>query len=467
MTFVTAQRTQTLAMRMAAEAWINHPTKGRIRFHARPFQRRFWQDTSKRRVINKARQIGMSQAVGAEAVDRATASVCTILMISRNEDQAIQLLGYCKGIYYSLENKRTSLVGENTRRMTFANGSVIVSLPANKSTGRGYPASHVYFDEAAWAMYAQQIWQSILPTVASGGTVTVLSSPNGPGNLFAEIVLGDRGPVQPFGGMPAPPGVWSYHHIPWTENPAYTTEDPNWLANNRSEYTDDEWASEFEASLQGSGERVFDEDKLSLMMEGWLGEWDLEEPIPLDPGAEFWYTDPLPGHIYVTGSDLGRKHDPFVCVTLDVTEDVHHLVAFERYHKLDWDDQEERMITRSKIYPGWNVMDASGLGDPVWQGLQLAGYDFIPFVFSRTSKPNLVDELVRSTNHQTLKLGLYRILEEMNNYRRKDEKLVQDTVMAVGMAEYVSRHLDLEQIITQEDRVDDVSRGFVGIDGSY
>jgi hypothetical protein len=128
--------------------------------------------------------------------------------------------------------------------------------------------------------------------------------------------------------------------------------------------------------------------------------------------------------------------------------------------------QEERMITRMCTYPGYNVMDASGLGDPVWQGLTLAGYQFIPFVFSRTSKPDMIDEMVRSTNYGTLKQGLEAIYREMDEYRRKDEKLKQDTVMALGMAEYISRNLDLEQTYEEDDRVEDVSRGFAfGRDG--
>jgi phage FluMu gp28-like protein len=446
---------ETLAMRMAREGWIIHPQQGKIKFLARPFQRKFWGDTSKRRVINKARQIGMSQAVGAEAIDRAMERTCTILMISRNEDQAIQLLGYCKTIYNNLDSRPILLISENTRRMAFANNSVIISLPANKSTGRGFAASHVYFDEAAWAMYATQIWQSIAPSIALGGTITVLSSPNGPDNLFGEICEGKRGEVKPFDGVPAPDGVWSYHHIPWTENPAYTTEDPNWYRDNRGNYDDDEWASEFLASLQGSGERVFDHDKIEAMLDGWLERNDLDV---FDD--EIFNTEPLPGHQYVNAADLGRKHDPFVIVSLDVTLDVHHLVAFERYHHMDYNDQEERMAAFYHTYPGWNVMDASGLGDPVWQAMELNGYSMYPFVFSRTTKPNLVDELVRSTHHGTLKQGVRAIMDEMDRYRRKDEKIKQDTVMALGMAEFVSRHLDLEQTYSTEQRVDDVSQGF-------
>jgi hypothetical protein len=454
---MVSQRVETLASRMAREGWIIHPQHGRIKFIGRPFQRRFWADRSKRRIINKARQIGMSQAVGAEAIDRAMTRTCTILMISRNEDQAMQLLGYCKTVYYNLSHAEVAVVSENTRRIVFANGSAIYSLPANKSTGRGFAASHIYFDEAAWAMYAEQIWQSIAPSIALGGTITVLSSPNGPGNLFANIVNGDRGPVRPFDGTAAPEGVWSYHHIPWTENPAYTTEDPQWYEHHRHEYTDDEWSSEFLASLEGSGERVFDSDKIDRMMDGWLG-LDYSDVDAVE--SDQWWIEPQPGHIYVTGSDLGRKRDPFVCITIDATYDTHHVVCYERYRHLDWNDQEERMITRSILYPGFNVMDASGVGDPVWQGLQLAGHNFIPFVFSRTTKPQLVDELVRSTNYGSIKLGIQTVMDEMNGYRRKDDKLVQDTVMALGMAEYISRHVDLEQTYEMEDRVDDVSRMF-------
>lgn len=456
----TMQRTETLAVKMAREGWIIHPQRGKIRFVARDYQRNLWNDKSRYRVIVKARQIGMSQAVGAEAVDRAMKAICTILMISRNEDQAIQLLGYCKTIYFNLDNPQVELVGENTRRMTFANGSVIISLPANKSTGRGFAASHVYFDEAAHAMYADQIWQAILPSISTGGTITVLSSPYGPQNLFGQIARGKRGKVVDFTGVSAPDGVWSKHFIPWDRNPAYTTEDPEWYANNRKRYSEEEWASEFEASLEGSGEVVFRDDYLDKMIEGWIGTNGMTEIEPV--WGDLWYMEPVPGRMYVSAWDLGRKNDPTVGITLDVTDPVHQLVAFERFHNMPWDEQEERIVNRYHTYPGWHVMDATGVGDPIHQALVFAGYDIIPYIFSRVTKPYAIDELIRSTEHELLKLGIAQVYDEMHDYRRKDENIQQDTVMALGMAEYTARHLPLNETYSDEDRVDDASRAFGG-----
>lgn len=455
------QRMESLAMRMAREGWIIHPQQGKIRFRARTFQRKLWQDRSRRRLICKARQIGMSQAVGAEAVDRAMKSICKILLISRNEDQAMQLLGYCKTVYHNLDNQEVALTGENTRQMVFANGSIILSLPANKSTGRGFAASHVYFDEAAWAMYADQIWQSIAPSIALGGTITVLSSPDGAENLFGRMVAGDYGKVVPFTGTTAPDGVWSYHHIPWTENPAYTTDDPGWYERERPNYTDEQWASEFEASIEKSGQRVFKPEYLDEMIEGWVGVEDAENPIVY---GDLWWTPPMPGRIYMNAWDLGRKHDPTVGITVDVTEDIHQIVAFERFLNMDWPDQEERVVTRGGPwgghYPGYTAIDATGLGDIFYQNLMFGGFEVIPVVFSRTVKPNIIDELVRSTERKAIKGGLYTILNEMKPYRRDDKNLKQDTVMALGIAEYVSRHLDLEETYDPTERVEDVSRSF-------
>jgi hypothetical protein len=46
--------------------------------------------------------------------------------------------------------------------MGFANGSArIKSIPANRSTGRGFAANRVYLDEFAYAEYADDIYQSV------------------------------------------------------------------------------------------------------------------------------------------------------------------------------------------------------------------------------------------------------------------------------------------------------------------
>jgi phage FluMu gp28-like protein len=78
---------------------------------------------------------------------------------------------------------------------TFAsgdNGSRIKSIPANRSTGRGFAANRVYLDEFAYAEYADDIYQSVSPAVSQGGYLTIGSTPNGVGNLFHQLYTARR-----------------------------------------------------------------------------------------------------------------------------------------------------------------------------------------------------------------------------------------------------------------------------------
>jgi hypothetical protein len=75
-------------------ATIVHPQRGRIAFDPYPYQRRFFEMyRSPRRLVNKARQIGFSQAFALEALHGAvTESESTILLVSRSQDMAVNLL---------------------------------------------------------------------------------------------------------------------------------------------------------------------------------------------------------------------------------------------------------------------------------------------------------------------------------------------------------------------------------------
>jgi hypothetical protein len=445
-------RLESIGEWMAREGKLLHQQRGYIPFLARDYQRKFWNDTSQLRIVKKARQIGFSQAVSAEALERAMQRTCTILIVSKDEEAAKQVLNYAKITYHNLRVVPVLLSGENTRQMEFANGSKIISLTSSPNTGRSISAAHVYIDEAAFVRWFDAIYRAIAPTVSAGGTITILSSPDGTENLFGRIWEGrnnGRGPVRDFDGTPAPDGVW-YNNEKWirANHPDYVQK-----------YPPDQWASEFEASLVSSGDRVFRVEKLDAMIEDWAG-LELTNGYPWDDPNAAFVMPPLPNRIYMNAWDLGRKRDYTVGVTLDVTEDVHHVVCFERFLHLPWDEQQERIIAREYWYPGYNAMDATGVGDPVHQALEQSGHDIMPFIFSRVTKPNVVNELKRSTEFGLIKHGIAQMYDEMYRYQYKDEDLVQDCVMALGMAEYLSRHLDLEQQMDMEDRVDDVSRAF-------
>ena len=62
----------------------------------------------------------------------------TILLVSRSQDLAVNLLRYCYQAYGNLRN--APVLRRPMSEMGFDNGSRIKSIPANRSTGRGFAA---------------------------------------------------------------------------------------------------------------------------------------------------------------------------------------------------------------------------------------------------------------------------------------------------------------------------------------
>lgn len=199
-----------------------------------------------RRIIVKARQIGFSQIFALEALYTAiTKPESTILLVSRSQDLAVNLLRYCYQTYNNLREAPT-LIKENESEMGFANGSRIKSIPANRSTGRGFAATDVYLDEFAYAAYAGDIYQSIGPTVSQGGRLTIGSTPNGQDNLYADLYANDK----------------SFERMacPWWQCPAYWTPEEQaaglkpeqssaWYQQERPKYSAQAWASEYDCDF--------------------------------------------------------------------------------------------------------------------------------------------------------------------------------------------------------------------------
>jgi len=230
-----------------ANAVIVRPGSGIERWTPYPFQVALLDDTSPLRIVLKARQTGLSTAIALEALYYALHnSHDRTLFVSRNQELAGLLIQYVKVAIAGL-NPPIKLVSETQSKLVFANGSEIISLPANPSTGRGYPASRVYLDEAAYLAYDALILQGILPTLAPGGQLTLLSTPHGRTNLFARTWMGFEG------------GAWSRHTVLFSDCPKY---DAAWEANTRATMTVQAFAEEFGCDFIASSGAIT-----------WLREW--------------------------------------------------------------------------------------------------------------------------------------------------------------------------------------------------
>lgn len=392
-------------------ATIVHPARGRISFQPYPYQARFLEmHNEPRRLILKARQIGFSQIFALEALYKATVKAeSTILLVSRSQDLAVNLLRYCYLTYNNLRDAPV-LVKENESEMGFANGSRIKSIPANRSTGRGFAASDVYLDEFAYAAYDTDIYQSVSPTVSQGGSLTIGSTPNGTGNLFHELYVSDPS----FDRM----------NEPWWHCPAYWTPDEQaagvpkeqaaWYLRERPKYTLQQWSSEYDCDFVGSGAAVFTSDAIDNAEHGAIGD-----------------QEPIRGHRYLTSVDLGRRQDATVINTFDLSVSPVQRVAHERVERVPWPVIQSMIERRSKLYGGDLVIESNGVGDPVIENLNVYAQ---PFVTTAKSKVQAIQTLVLMLEQQTLKAKWTpQERKELTLYSWDDRNLVQDTVMALAI----------------------------------
>lgn len=351
----------------------------------------------------KARQVGMSQTMAIEATHHAAYEPgSTTLMVSRSLEAATNLLRYVK-LTLPVAEPLIRLVKDAETEVVFSNQSRIKSVAASRSTGRSYAASHVYLDEFAFMPWALEIYQSVLPTVSRGGSVTVLSTPYGQQNPFAMLWQGQLGGSE----------TWSRHTIPWSACPEF---DQAWYERTRPQFTAAQWASEYACDFIESGQSVFRPEDIAQLAPGWLG---------LQPA--------IIGHCYVTAWDIGRRHDATVGITLDCTGDVHHIVAYERLVGVPYPRIGAAIEARTAAYPGLHVVESNGVGDPVIEHLDVR---VTPFVTTAKSKVQAITALQKAVEQQTLKHDIEQVRQEQQVYQWDDDDLTQDCVMALAIAEH-------------------------------
>ncbi|MDR0966671.1 MAG: terminase family protein [Myxococcales bacterium] len=173
------------------------------------YQKRWLKDRSRWKVGMFSRQSGKSfvctleialDCLKAEAAGRPTKWV----ILSRGERQAKEAMleGVHKHLkayqvaFDFLEDVEHELEGEDgiTKRVkaqevVFSGGSRIIALPATPDTARGFSAN-VFLDEFAFHKDSAKIWRAVFPIVSRGWRLLVVSTPNGKGNKFYELVTG-------------------------------------------------------------------------------------------------------------------------------------------------------------------------------------------------------------------------------------------------------------------------------------
>ena len=260
-------------------------------FELYPYQRRFVESKAAQRIVVKARQVGVSQAIAGEALFLAVhAPGARVLFVSRSLAAAQHLQDMVYGLMGPDEREVKRC---NRSEVELKNGSVIRSLPATQRTGRTFSATAVYLDEFAHMPWAEGIYQAVAPCAAQGGRVTVVSTPRGRGDAFWRLWQES--------GL----GVRSFERfsVHWSECPEYNPEghlleaaeerrqmgeQGAWYRAQRRRFTEEQWAQEYECDFVGSGTLVYRE----FDPEVHVGDFRYNPEWPTYAGQDFGYVNP-------------------------------------------------------------------------------------------------------------------------------------------------------------------------------
>lgn len=119
----------------------------------------------------------------------------TILIASNKNTNAMEMIFRIRTSYENLPMWLKPGVqddGWNKHNLGFDNGTRIISEATSETSGRGLSISLLYLDEFAFVNPSIQkdFWTSISPTLSTGGSCIMTSTPNGDVDIFATIWRG-------------------------------------------------------------------------------------------------------------------------------------------------------------------------------------------------------------------------------------------------------------------------------------
>ncbi|MEQ8822652.1 MAG: terminase family protein [Sumerlaeia bacterium] len=252
--------------------------------------------------ILKGRQLGMSWLVAGYTLWAAIfRPFSNIQVISINQARAKRFLDRVKFIYRHLpdflrmrvSNGVPGDVGTVTV-IEFENGSRIESIPTSREAGRSETLTVLVIDEAAFVRWVDEIWEAARPTLSSGGTAIVLTTPHGLGDWTHEQVT----------AAISGESIWNLLLLDWRDHPGRGEE---WAARERLALGEDAFAQEHEAKFLSSGRPAFDVAALRS-----LDETIHEDPVALRPadvqrGGELYIFElPTSSGSYVLGADTAK-----------------------------------------------------------------------------------------------------------------------------------------------------------------
>jgi len=303
-------------------------------------------------------------------------------------------------------------VSESDMVVELINHSVISFRTAEKYDNlRAEGINRLVIDEAARVPKAA--WEEVLrPAISdTGGDVMFISTPKGR-NWFYHLWLMGQNPEYP---------DYKSWRFPTSDNPKVKEQDIELARKTLPENVfRQEYLAEF---LEESGEVIQNVDACVVL-----------------PEIE---AKKVEGKVYYCGVDLARHHDYTVITVLD---DELRLIDFKRLTQVNWEVQKGIIKEIVQKYDALTLVDQTGVGDPIVEGLLMEDIYVRGFVFTGTKKQALIQNLIFGFGEKLIKLPKIDILiDELKalDYKQSEsgnisyqapEGMTDDCVMSLALA---------------------------------
>jgi len=286
---------------------IQHPTQGRMQYKAYEYQHKLLQVYHNYRFnINMLpRQTGKSTTAAGYLLWYAMFVPDSIILIAAHKYAGAQEIMQRVRYAYELcpDHIRAGVTSYNKGSIDFDNGSRIIAQSTTENTGRGMSISLLYCDEFAFVRpsIAKEFWTSISPTLATGGSAIITSTPNSDEDQFATIWR-DANKTFDSNGLETDLGANGFKAFQsyWWEHP---DRDEKWKEDELQRIGEERFRREHECEFIIYDETLID----SLVLTNMRGI----EPL-FRHGTVRWYKKPDPKLTYLVGLDpsLGTGGDP-------------------------------------------------------------------------------------------------------------------------------------------------------------
>lgn len=285
--------------------YVINPIQGRVQFNLYPYQKSVLYNFLKMRfnIILKFRQAGITELISLYCLWLAMYHRDKkIYIISIKETVAKKVLKKIKYMYRNLPwylqtpivNGRAGEYGSSTY-MEFSNGSFIESVPTSESAGRSEALSLLVIDEAAILRWASTIWAAAFPTLSTGGSAIVNSTPYGTGNWYHSTWVDAISGGNPFNAI----------RLYWNMHP---DRDQSWYDEMSKALGPKRTAQEIDGDFLSSGNSVFDLSDIKAIEESLIDY----PPLKLMYNGQYReFNTPDPNKEYFLGADCstGRASD--------------------------------------------------------------------------------------------------------------------------------------------------------------